>query len=165
MTYRKKSWQEKMMDKNNFPKIQNLKSNFPCYKSMVKMGAREEDKIVLANPSEVLEIMNNVPKGRLITIHEICEKLARKHKVKGCCTLTTGIFIMTIANAAEEMKREGKESKTPYWRTLKGDGFLNEKFPGGLERHKKLLEREGFTVLSKGKKYFVKNYENFIFSG
>jgi len=47
--------------------------------------------------------------------------------IQTCCTLTSGIAIMTTANAVEEMKKEGKPNDTPYWRTLKAEGFLNEK--------------------------------------
>jgi hypothetical protein len=36
---------------------------------------------------------------------------------------------------------------------------LNEKYPGGAEAQKLLLEREGHTVIKKGKKHVVLNYE------
>jgi len=65
---------------------------------------------------------------------------------------------MTIANAVDEVAREGKDLSIPYWRTLKSEGFLNEKYPVGVEAHKRLLEKEGFRVRQKGKKYFVENY-------
>jgi hypothetical protein len=42
---------------------------------------------------------------------------------------------------------------------VKTGGFLNEKYPGGTEAQKKLLEQEGHTVTQKGKKYAVQNYE------
>ncbi|MEO0084446.1 MAG: hypothetical protein ABIJ94_01800 [candidate division WOR-3 bacterium] len=50
-------------------------------------------------------------------------------------------------------------AKIPYWRTLKAEGFLNEKYPGGLESHKKLLENEGHKIISKGKKYQMVDFE------
>jgi alkylated DNA nucleotide flippase Atl1 len=119
------------------------------------MGAEAGDEVVLVNPSEVVDIMKKVPEGKLITIVEICKKIARKHNIKGCCSLTTGIFIMTAANAVEEASREGKLLEIPYWRTIKTDGFLNPKYPGGQEVHKKLLEQEGHKVLQKGKRFVV----------
>jgi len=42
---------------------------------------------------------------------------------------------------------------------LKVGGVLNEKYPGGAEAQKKLLEKEGHTVVQKGKKYIIANYE------
>jgi len=162
MAYKKKTWQEKMADKENLPKILKLEPNFPCYKPAVKMGAKAGDDVVLVNPSEVEEIMRKVPKGKLITIYEICRTLANKYNVQACCTLTTGIFIMTTANAVEEAIREGKKNPNPYWRTLKADGFLNEKYPGGTDGHKRLLEKEGFKVVQKGKRFFVQDWEKYL---
>jgi len=42
---------------------------------------------------------------------------------------------------------------------LKAGGILNEKYPGGLERQKELLESEGHAVTAKGKKYVVADFE------
>lgn len=162
MTYKKKSWQEKMADKKSLPKVLNLEKGFPCYNALHKMGLQAGDRVVLVNPREVAEEMKMVPPGKLTTIVQICKKIAQKHQVKGCCTLTAGIFIMTAANAAEEMKKDGKRNDIPYWRTLKANGELNEKYPGGTVAHKKLLEKEGFTILQKGKKFRVENFEDFL---
>ncbi|MCK5182288.1 MAG: MGMT family protein [Dehalococcoidia bacterium] len=158
----KKTWQEKLKDKPSFPKVLRLEKGFPCYNAVHKTGAEAGDDVVLVNPSEVVEIMKQVPKGKLITIVEICKKIAKQHGVPACCTLTTGIFIMTAANAAEEASKEGKSLDIPYWRTLKTDGFLNEKYPGGQEAHKRLLEREDFRVIARGKKYQVDDYEKYL---
>lgn len=158
MSYKRKSWQEKLSDKKSFPKVLKLEARFPCFNAVHKMGAEEGDEVVLANPSEVVEIMRKVPKGKVATIVEICKQIAKNHGIKACCSLTTGIFIMTAANAVEEAAREGKDLKIPYWRTLKADGVLNDKYPGGAEAHKKLLEKEGLKILQKGKKLVVKDY-------
>jgi hypothetical protein len=155
MTYKKKSWQEKLADKKGLPKILELKENFPCYKALHKMGVEPGDSVVLVNPAEAIEVMKQVPKGKLITINEICMRIAKRYGVKGCCSLTTGIFIMTAANAAEEAANEGKDMSIPYWRTLKAGGYLNEKFPGGAEAQKKDLEEEGHKVIKKGNRYMV----------
>jgi hypothetical protein len=158
----RKTWQEKLKDKPSLPKVLRLEKDFPCYKAVHKMGAEVGDEIVLVNPSEVGAIMKQVPKGRLITIVEVCKQIAMNHDVKACCSLTTGIFIMTAANAAEELIKEGKSLDIPYWRTLKTDGYLNEKYPGGQEAHKRLLEGENFTVIARGKRYKVVNYEKYL---
>jgi len=158
----KKTWQEKLKDKPSFPKVLRLEKGFPCYNAVHKTGAEAGDDVVLVNPSEVVEIMKQVPKGKLSTIVEICKKIAKQHGVPACCTLTTGIFIMTAANAAEEASKEGKSLDIPYWRTLKTDGFLNEKYPGGQEAHKRLLERENFRVIARGKKYQVDDYKKYL---
>ena len=162
MAYTKKTWQEKLADKKGLPKILKLQKNFPCYNAVHKMGAEAGDDIVLVNPSEVVDMMKNVPKGKLITIIEICKKLAHKHDVQGCCSLTVGIFIMTAANATEEARKEGKQLHIPYWRTLKANGVLNQKYPGGILGQKKLLEQEGYIIINKGNTYWVKNMEKYV---
>ena len=158
----KKTWQKKLKDKDTLPKVLKLEESFPCYKAVHKMGAEVGDDVVLVNPSEVVAEMKLVTRGKLITIVEICKKIAKKHNVKGCCSLTTGIFIMTAANAVEEAKGEGKQLDIPYWRTLKTDGFLNPKYPGGQEAQKKLLEEEGHKVIQKGKSFLVKDYQDYL---
>ena len=157
-----KSWQEKLKDKPSFPKVLRLERRFPCYNAVHNMGAKVGDNVILVNPSEVLAVMKQVPRGKLITIVEICKKIARQHDVKGCCSLTTGIFIMTAANAVEEASKEGKSLDIPYWRTLKAGGVLNEKYPGGQEAHKRLLEGEDFRIVARGKKYQVVDYQKYL---
>ena len=158
----RKTWQEKLKDKPSFPKVLRLEKMFPCYNAVHKMGAEVGDEIVLVNSSEVLAIMQRVPKGRLITIVEVCKQIAKNHGVKACCSLTAGIFIMMAANTVEEASKEGKSLDIPYWRTLKADEFLNEKYPGGQEAHKRLLEGENFRVIARGKKYQVDDYEKYL---
>jgi len=159
----RKTWQEKMEDKKSLPKILKLEKGFPCYNAVHKMGAEAGDEVVLVNPREVEALMKLVPKGNLVTLIDICKKIAQQYRLKGCCTLTSGIFTMTAANAAEEMKAQGKPNDLPYWRTLKSNGELNPKYPGGIEGHAALLEQEGFTILHKGKRAFVKDYEKYLF--
>jgi alkylated DNA nucleotide flippase Atl1 len=69
---------------------------------------------------------------------------------------------MTAANAVAEAAQEGRQLKIPYWRTLKANGELNEKYPGGTLAQKKLLEQEGVTVEKKGKKFIVKDFDKYV---
>ena len=160
----KKTWREKLEDKASLPKVLKLEKRFPCYNAVHTMGAEVGDEVVLVNPSEVVDIMRQIPEGKLTTIVEICMKLARQHGTQGCCSLTTGIFIMTAANAVEEARQEGRSLNIPYWRTLKADGYLNPKYPGGQEAHKKLLEKEGHKVMQKGQNYLVQDFPKYLIS-
>ncbi len=162
MTSRKKTWREKLADKEGFPKVLKLERRFPCFNALHKMGVEVGDDVVLANPSEVVDCMKKVPPGRLVTLVEICQHIAKKHQVKGCCSLTTGIFITTAAHAVEEANGKDADLEIPYWRTLKAGGYLNEKFPGGAELHKACLEKEGFKVVSAGKRWRVVDYQRYL---
>ncbi|UCG83141.1 MAG: MGMT family protein [Dehalococcoidia bacterium] len=162
MAYKRTSWREKLEDSKKFPKILQFDPKFPCGRALQKMGARPGDSVVLPPPLEVDEIMRNVPRGKLITLNEICRQLAARHNTDYCCTLTTGIFVMTAANAAEQARSEGEKNTTPYWRTLKMNGELNEKFPGGAEAQRELLEQEGHVPVRRGRKYVILDYESYL---
>ncbi len=58
--------------------------------------------MVIPSPIEVSQIMKKIPKGKLITINEIRNILAKKYNTTIACPMTTGIFTWISANAAEE---------------------------------------------------------------
>jgi hypothetical protein len=147
----KKSWREKLADSKDLPKVIKLTSR------QAKLWGY--GTMAIAAPMEINEIMKRVPKGKLTTINEIRKEVAAKHSADIGCPITTGIFAWISAYAAEEDKSEGKKRTTPYWRTLKKDGEINPKYPGGIAAQIKLLEAEGHDVLIKGSKAFVAGYE------
>ncbi len=149
---KRKSWQEKLADSKGLPKVEAITD---------KMSKRwGTGTVVIPAPKEVDEIMAHVPEGKLITINQIRAILARKHDATIGCPMTTGIFAWIAAHAAEEAAAEGTENTTPYWRTLKADGVINEKYPGGIEVQKHRLEAEGHTVIQKGRKFIVADFED-----
>ncbi|MFH0847089.1 MAG: hypothetical protein V1894_03395 [Chloroflexota bacterium] len=79
--------------------------------------------------------------------------------------MTTGIFAGIAARAAEEAAEAGETDITPYWRTLKSGGDLNEKYPGGVEAQAQRLRKEGHDIeLGKsGKPRRVKDFEKYLF--
>ncbi|KYC53028.1 MAG: hypothetical protein AMQ74_00521 [Candidatus Methanofastidiosum methylothiophilum] len=154
MVNKRKSWQEKLNDSKELPKVEPITNNMSK-----KWG---EGTVVIPAPIEVDEIMRNVPRGKLITIDQIRKKLAVKHKASIGCPLTTGIFAWVSAHAANEAALEGKTDITPYWRTLKTGGLINEKYPGGINYQKQLLENEGHKIIQKGMKYYVLDYEKYL---
>ena len=148
---RRKSWSEKLRDSKGLPKVEEITG---------KMSKRwGTGTVVIPAPTEVDELMRRVPKGKLTTINEIRATLAGRHGATIGCPITTGIFAWIAANAAEEQRQKGEKAVTPYWRTLKTGGVINEKYPGGVEAQKELLENEGHRVIQKGKKYVVIDYE------
>ncbi len=150
---KKTSWQEKLADSKDLPRVEKIDER--------KSKRWGTGTFVIPAPIEVNEIMGTVPKGKLITINEIRQILARKHNATIGCPITTGIFSWIAANAANEIEKEGKKDITPYWRTLKTGGILNEKYPGGIENLKRRLESEGHMIIRKGKSkhFMVKDFE------
>lgn len=160
MPYRKKTWKEKLEDNKSFPKVLGLEENFPCWRALKNMGASPGNSVVLAPGKEIYKLMKQVPEGKLQTLRILCEKLALKHEADYCCTLTTGILVNIAANASEEIGEY-----LPFWRTIKNNGSLNPKYPGGAENQKEKLEKEGFNIIQKGRKnirYVIDNYEKFL---
>ncbi|MCX7747407.1 MAG: MGMT family protein [Clostridia bacterium] len=151
---KKKTWQEKLDADKDLPKIEVINE-----KMSKKWGS---GTLVIPAPREVDKIMKEIPKGNLITSDLIRQKLARTHNTTIACPLTTGIFIWIAAHAADEAAMEGKTNITPYWRTLKSGGELNEKYPGGIDNQKTLLELEGHKLVNKGKKHYVESFEKFL---
>lgn len=68
---KKRSWQEKLADSKDFPKV------VPITEDMSQRWGT--GTVVIPAPMEVDEIMKTVPEGKLITINEIRGKLAEKH--------------------------------------------------------------------------------------
>ncbi len=151
----KKTWREKLADSKGLPKVE------PITEKMSKRWGT--GTVAIPAPTEVDEIMRRVPRRKLITINEIRNAIARKHGATIGCPITTGIFAWIAAHAAEEEAQEGKKRITPYWRTLKSGGELNEKYPGGIKHLKARLESEGHEVISRGKKFVVKDFEKSLF--
>ena len=148
---KRKTWQEKLADDKGLPKTGRITG---------KMTSRwGRGTMVIPAPTEVDAIMRRIPRGKLLTIAEIREQLAKQHKVTIACPITTGIFAWIAAHAAEEAASESKSRTTPYWRTLKTGGELNPKYPGGLPALRQRLEAEGHKIVAKGKRLFVADYE------
>ena len=149
---RPKSWQEKLADSKGLPKVVEIND---------RMSKRwGVGTVCIPAPIEVDEIMKKVPRGKLITVNQIRETVARKHGATIGCPLTTGIFLNIVAKAAEEAAAEGEQNITPYWRTLKSGGQLNENYPGGVESQATHLREEGHIVeTGRGKKLRVKDFE------
>ena len=145
----KKTYNEKLNNLGGLPKIEDLTDKPEAVK---RLGGT---KMLIAAPSQYNDIMAAVPEGKLTTVDRIRAHLAARADADVTCPLTAGIFTNICAHASEERDHD----KIPWWRTLKMNGELNEKYPGGFDGQKQLLEAEGHTVIQKGKRHFVKDFE------
>ncbi len=100
-----------------------------------------------------------MPEGKLITINQIREILARRHGATIACPIVTGILARVAGGGAGEDEAEGKQRITPYWRTLKSGGEVNAKYPGGIEDQSARLASEGHEVVARGKRFVVRSFE------
>lgn len=151
----KKDFNKMLHNSKDMPKIQTVTDP----KTVEKYGG---DKMYFAPPVDYDKVMKKIPQGFVTTVGKIREYFAKQNNADFTEPMTAGIFVTIVAWASHQREND----KTPYWRTLKSDGELNPKYPNGVESQKELLESEGFTVISKGKKnvrYFVKDFEKYLF--
>lgn len=147
----KKDFNAMLRDSKDMPKIQIITDE----KSIEKYGG---DRMYFAPPADYDRVMKQVPEGKVITVGKIREYFAKLSGADFTEPITAGIFVSIAAWASHQRNRD----ETPYWRTLKADGELNAKYPGGVEAQKERLEAEGHTIITKGRtniRYFVKDWE------
>ena len=151
----KKDFNAMLHNRKDMPKIQTITDA----KSIEKYGG---SRMYFAPPIDYDKVMKQVPYGKVITIGKIREYFAKMSGADFTDPITAGIFASIAAWASDQRT----DDETPYWRTLKADGELNAKYPGGVEAQKEKLEEEGHTIIQKGRKnirYYVKDYENVLF--
>ena len=116
-------------------------------------------QMLLPTPMLVAQEISSVPEGVLITVPILRSRLANHHGADLVCPLMTGIFFNIIAGAAEEQLAAGESPVAPYWRVVLEDGTLSPKTPDGPERHAERLRQEGHTIVAKGSKLKVADFE------
>ena len=151
----KKDFNAMLKDSKDMPKFQIITDK----KSIEKYGG---NRMYFAPPADYDRVMRLVPFGKLLTVGEIRDYFARESGADFTEPITAGIFVSIAAWASDQRETD----KTPYWRILKAKGELNPKYPGGVMAQKEMLEKEGHTVVQRGRtniRYCVKDYERSLF--
>ena len=152
----KKDFNFMLNDSKDMPKIQIITDE----KNIRKYGG---SRMYFAPPIDYDKVMRLAPFGKLLTVGAIRDYFARQSGADFTEPITAGVFVSIGAWASFQRASD----KTPYWRTLKANGELNPKYPGGIEAQREMLEKEGHTILEKGRtniKYYVKDYEKKLFT-
>ena len=150
----KKDFNAMLKDSKDMPKFQIITDE----KSIEKYGG---NRMYFAPPADYDRVMRLVPFGKLLTVGEIRDYFARESGADFTEPITAGIFVSIAAWASDQRETD----KTPYWRILKAKGELNPKYPGGVMAQKEMLEKEGHTVVQRGRtniRYYVKDYEKVL---
>jgi hypothetical protein len=146
MPKKRKTWRQKLEEKH------------PEHGKIVDVPLKMQNrflvgKMLIPKPLDIDALIHKIREGKLATVVQIRDKLARDAQANCCCPLTTGIFLRIVAEVAEEDLRNGKKDVTPYWRVVRADGSLNGKFPGGVQGQAARLRAEGHLVeLNKDRK-------------
>ena len=138
----RKSWREKL------ERAQEAKVVAIPPKMQKQLG---KGTMLIPKPLDVDALIRKVPRGKVITLTQIREKLARAAGADVTCAMVAGMFVRISAEAAAEDIRAGKSRVTPYWRVVRDDGLLLEKLPGGPAVQAEHLEAEGRVIHREGK--------------
>lgn len=152
-------------EKKDFNAMLHDNKDMPKFKTITDKASIEKyggNRMYFAPPIDYDIVMKKVPLGKVITVGEIREHFAKQSGADFTEPITAGVFVSIAAWASYQRS----DNETPYWRTLKANGELNEKYPGGALAQKEKLEKEGHIIIQKGRKnirYYVKDYENALF--
>ena len=148
----KKDFNAMLREHKGMPKVQSVTD--PA--TIRKYGG---ERMYFAPPMDYSRMMGQVPEGMVTTVGELREYFARRGGADFTDPITAGIFVSIAAWASEQRETD----RIPWWRTLKAQGGLNPKYPGGIKLQRAKLEAEGHEVICRGRKnlrYYVKGYES-----
>ena len=111
---------------------------------------RGRGKMLIPTPALVDRWIKKIPEGKLATVDQIREALAREFGVDFTCPLATGWFVKIIAGKTEDELKEGIKEVSPYWRVVKKNGSLLDKKPEIWKLQASRLEKEGHELIYKG---------------
>ena len=151
----KKDFNAMMQDSKGMPKTQIVTDEA----TIKKYGGT---RMYFAPPMTYNHLMKQIPEGKIITVKDIRDYLAKTNDADFTEPITAGSFTSIAAWASSQRT----DDLIPYWRTLKANGEINPKFPGGIAYQKEQLEKEGHEIIQRGRKnfrYYVKEYEKVLF--
>lgn len=108
-------------------------------------------RMLISSPLELDAVIRRIPEGRVLTVGELRDNLARNHKADYTCPTTTGSFLRIVAEAADLERAKGLHKTAPYWRVVNDDGTLMDKLPGGIVAQARRLTEDGVVLLHLGK--------------
>lgn len=148
----RKDFNAMLQNSKDMPKFQTITDE----KSIAKYGG---NRMYFAPPVDYDAVMKRIPYGKVVATGDIRAYFAKQNGADFTDPITAGIFVSIAAWASHQRM----EDETPYWRTLKANGALNAKYPGGVLAQKARLESEGHTIVQRGRtnlKYYVQDYQN-----
>ena len=151
----KKDFNAMLHDSKGMPRRQEITDAA----SIAKYGGR---RMLLAPPLDYDALMRQVPPGRLTIVGLLRQQLAERYGADFTDPITAGIFVSIAAWAAAQRG----DDAFPWWRTLRAEGELNPKFPGGIAAQQALLEAEGHRIVRRGRtnlRYYAADYRQYLF--
>lgn len=120
----KKTWADKLYcDKK--PKTKRIEFDFADIPANSIM--------FIATPLLIDNYINQIPKGKKVTVKTMRQDLALENKADYTCPVTTGIFLKIVAEASYEKHQQTNSLKgiTPFWRIIEPNSLLAKKLSFG----------------------------------
>lgn len=117
-----------------------------CGKSPKIIEDFKDGPMLISTPEEIEGEVAKIPQGHVVTLTQLREELARQHGAALTCPMTTAIFLNVVARAHVEREEETGKPGVPWWRVLRPNGKLNDKFPGGAAEQARRLRLEGLEL-------------------
>jgi hypothetical protein len=91
--------------------------------------------MLIASPAILDEYVRSIPQGQTVSVKDMRNELADRHRADHTCPVTTGIFLRIVAEAAWERHLAGEPipTITPFWRVIEPDSALAQKLACGTE--------------------------------
>lgn len=131
----KPSWTSKLLASKP-PAVKTLQAPFA--------GMPTGTRMLVASPALFDEFIRTLAPGHVMTVRELRDKLAARHRAEQTCPVSTGIFLRIVAEAAWEQHQAGTPltSITLFWRVIDPASELAAKLACGPDfiRKKVLAE-------------------------
>lgn len=129
----KKTIQEKYNDEKHV-KVEVLEKKYSDFNA--------GDRMFIASPKIIANYINQIPKGKFVSVKTLRKDIAVENNADNSCPLTTGIFLRIVAEKNYEDYLNGKKINllTPFWRAIEPKSPLMKKLafaPFILEQQQK----------------------------
>lgn len=120
----KPSWTSKLLASKP-PAVKTLQAPF----AEMAVGTR----MLVASPALLDEFIRTLLPGQVVTVRDLRDELATRHRAEHTCPVSTGIFLRVVAEAAWEQHQAGAPlaSITPFWRVIDPGSELAAKLACG----------------------------------
>jgi hypothetical protein len=127
----------------------------PDRQPRIVRDARHGDRLLIATPLAVAAEIAAVPRGEVLTVAELRERLAARFGADRTCALTAGLFAAVVAGAVGDDLRAHRAPRWPVWRLIGNDGCLHDRWALDARFRATRLHEEGHTIARQGRRWKV----------
>jgi hypothetical protein len=102
-------------------------------------------KMLKPSRASVADAVSKVPRGAVMPITELRQRLANRHGAQTTCPFLTKRALMAIA--------EDANGTAPYWRIVRANGAMIDYFPGGGAAQARRLKVEARGTMAAQKAF------------